>query len=85
MGEAAGELAYRLHLLRLVQGRFGGGAGGDGFFDTTFQGVVEPLQGQFGALVVGDVNARADQVGRLSGLVAHVHRPTEQPALTEGR
>lgn len=81
MGEATGELTDRFHLLCLVQCRFGGCAGCNGLIDSAFQRVVQALQGQFGALVLGDIDARADQVGWSPGLVTHVHRPPEQPAL----
>ena len=58
--DAAGELADRLHLLRLEQLRLGLGALGDRGGDALLQQFVGLLQNLFGFLAVGDVDDRAD-------------------------
>ena len=58
--DAAGELADRLHLLRLAQLRLGLGAFGDRAGDALLQQRVGLPQNLFGFLAVGDVDDRAD-------------------------
>ena len=58
--DAAGELADRLHLLRLPQLRLGFGALGDGRGDALLQRFVGLLQDLLGFLAIRDVDDRAD-------------------------
>ena len=55
MGDAAGELADRFHLLRLAQSLFGLLALGDRLCNASLQRLVEMLQRLLGTLACGDV------------------------------
>ena len=64
--DAAGQLADRLHLLRLKQLRLGLGALGNRGRDPLLQQFIGLLQNLFGFLAVGDVDDRADMAKKLA-------------------
>ena len=71
--DAAGELAHRLHLLRLPQGRLSLLPLGNGIDDAGLQLLVQPAQGRLGLLAVGDVEHELDH------LVANPARREQPP------
>ena len=87
MRHAAGELADRLHFLRMPQQFFRLAAGfvlglqlARAILDGVFQRFGECAQLRGGALLVGDVDADADDTNGLSRLVVKDKAPRQNPA-----
>ncbi|MET3714486.1 hypothetical protein ABMD26_000734 [Pseudomonas sp. PvP001] len=78
VGDAAGQLAHGLHLLRLMQRRLGLFPFGDGDAHALFEGLVQLHDGSLGLLACRDVDGRADQADDFAVLV-HERRLERQP------
>ena len=78
VGDAAGQLADRLHLLRLAQFPFGMPATVRLERDPLLQRLVEDAQRRFGVLAAGDVDAGADRAGHPPRAVVHRCRTGQQ-------
>src|SRR3546814_16133807 len=68
VGDPAGELSYRLHLLRLAQRLFRFRAFADLGLDPFFQPLVKLVQPVLGRLPLGNVDHRPDKARSLIGI-----------------
>ena len=80
VGDASGQLADGLQLLRLQQGGLGRVAFGEGRLNPLFQKFVEAGQLGFGLLGVGGVEGHADEAGEGPGGIVARLRERLQPA-----